>query len=124
MSILVVDDQPEIRSMFTALLQEEGYSVVCAANGREALDYLRRTDELPRLILLDLAMPIMTGWDFLREQERDLTLAAIPVILMTAGGHFDQKGVDVYASHYIHKPTELTVVLDAIKYHYEHSLVP
>src|SRR5262245_44669700 len=105
MSILVVDDQPAIREMFTALLEDEGYTVACAANGKDALDYLRQTKELPGLILLDLAMPVMTGYEFLREQRQDAMLASIPVILMTARGHFEQEGVDVHAAHYIHKPT-------------------
>jgi CheY-like chemotaxis protein len=118
MTILVVDDQSAIREMFAALLEDEGHTVACAANGREALDYLRQAEELPGLILLDLAMPVMTGWDFLREQRQDATLASIPVILMTAGGHFRQDEVDTYAAQYIHKPTDLDTLLQAIRYHY------
>jgi CheY-like chemotaxis protein len=118
MSILVVDDQPAIREMFAALLEDEGYIVVCAANGKAALDYLHQAAELPGLILLDLAMPVMTGYEFLREQRQDVTIADIPVILMTARGHFEQEGVDSYAAQYIHKPTDLDVLLEAIRYHY------
>ena len=118
MSILVVDDQPAIREMFAALLEDEGYTVACAANGKDALDYLRQAKELPGLILLDLAMPVMTGYEFLREQRQDATIAAIPVILMTARGHFEQEGVESYAAHYIHKPTDLDILLEAIRYHY------
>jgi chemosensory pili system protein ChpA (sensor histidine kinase/response regulator) len=118
MSILVVDDQPAIRDMFAALLGDEGYTVACAANGKDALDYLRQAKELPGLILLDIAMPVMTGWGFLREQRQDATLASIPVILMTARGHFEQEEVDVHAAHYIHKPTDLDTLLGAIRYHY------
>jgi len=118
MHILVVDDQPEIRTMFTALLEDDGYSVVTAANGREALDYLRQSSELPGLILLDIAMPVMTGWDFLHEQRSDPALTAIPVILMTARGHFDNQGRDTYATDYIHKPTELETLLATVRHHY------
>jgi CheY-like chemotaxis protein len=118
MSILVVDDQSAIRDMFRELLEDEGYAVACAANGKNALDYLHQTEELPGLILLDLAMPVMTGYEFLREQRQDATLAAIPVILMTARGHFDQEEVDVHATDYIHKPTDLDTLLEAIRYHY------
>jgi DNA-binding response OmpR family regulator len=118
MSILVVDDQPAIRVMFAALLEDEGYAVITAANGLEALNYLRDATELPGLILLDIAMPVMTGWDFLRERRSDPSLAAIPVILMTARGHFEQAGVDVYAADYIHKPTDLEMLLAAIRHHY------
>jgi CheY-like chemotaxis protein len=117
MYILVVDDQPEIRTMFTVLLEDDGYSVATAANGREALDYLRRSAELPSLILLDIAMPVMTGWDFLREQQSDAALATIPVILMTARGHFDNQGRDIYATEYIHKPTELETLLATVRHY-------
>src|SRR5262245_57222498 len=98
MTILVVDDQPEIRSMFTALFEDEGYTVVCAANGREALDYLHQTTDLPGVILLDLAMPVMTGWEFVQEQQCDPALAPIPVILITARGYFEQDGAGIYAA--------------------------
>lgn len=118
MSILVVDDQPAIREMFAALLEDEGYTVACAGNGKDALAYLRQTNELPGLILLDLAMPVMTGYEFLREQRRDAMLASIPVILMTARGHFEQQDIDVHAVDYIHKPTDLDTLLEAIRYHY------
>ena len=118
MSILVVDDQPAIREMFAALLEDEGYAVACAANGRAALDYLRQAAELPGLILLDLAMPVMTGYEFLREQRQNPLLASIPVILMTARGNFEQQGVESCAAQYIHKPTDLDTLLEAIRYHY------
>jgi chemosensory pili system protein ChpA (sensor histidine kinase/response regulator) len=71
MSILVVDDQSASRDMFGELLEDEGYSVACAANGKDALEYLHQAEELPCLILLDLAMPLMTGYEFLSEQQQD-----------------------------------------------------
>ena len=122
MSILVVDDQPAIREMFAALLEDEGYTVACAANGKDALDYLHQVAELPGLILLDLAMPVMTGYEFLHEQRRDASLTSIPVILMTARGHFEQDGIDVHAVDYIHKPTDLDTLLEAIRYHYSSAI--
>src|SRR4029453_2201005 len=122
MSIRVVDDQRTIREMFAALLEDEGYTVACAANGKDALDYLHQVEELPGLILLDLAMPVMTGYEFLREQRREATLASIPVILMTARGHFEQEGVDIHAAQYIHKPTDLDTLLEAIRYHYSPAI--
>jgi DNA-binding response OmpR family regulator len=118
MCILIVDDNIGIRAMFTDLLSEEGYEVVGVANGQEALTYLRQCAELPRLILLDLAMPIMTGWDFLHQQQHDAALAAIPVVLMTSRGHFDQEGHDITAIDYIHKPTDLATMLATIRHHY------
>jgi len=115
MTILVVDDQPEICSMFTAFFEDEGYTVACAANGRDALDYLHQNANLPRVILLDLAMPVMSGWEFVQKQQSDPRLAAIPIILMTARGYFEQDGVGIYASYYFPKPTGLDRILSAVK---------
>src|SRR4051812_13349602 len=82
-SILIVEDEHPIRNVITEILEEEGYRVASAANGLEALTYLRQHTH-PRLILLDLGMPIMTGWEFREQQQRDPTIAMIPVILMSA----------------------------------------
>jgi CheY-like chemotaxis protein len=68
--ILVVDDDPDIRETITELLQEEGYVVTAAAHGGEALSALR-ADPTVGLILLDLMMPIMDGWQFRNEQRQD-----------------------------------------------------
>jgi CheY-like chemotaxis protein len=81
--ILVVDDDEDLRDTLQGILEDEGYGVVSAANGREALDYLRAND-LPCMVLLDLMMPIMDGWEFIREQEADPALAQLPVVIITA----------------------------------------
>ena len=77
--ILVVDDDPDIRDSLREVLEDEGYGTSCVANGREALDFLR-SGKRPCVILLDLMMPVMDGWQFLEEQKRDPALAAIPVL--------------------------------------------
>src|SRR5579862_4602951 len=65
--ILIVDDDPDIRDSLKEVLEDEGYEVNGVANGREALDYLRKSPR-PCVILLDLMMPVMDGWQFRREQ--------------------------------------------------------
>jgi CheY-like chemotaxis protein len=80
--VLVVDDDPDIRSVIKDVLVGEGYSVVTAPNGAAALDILKASS--PRLILLDLTMPIMGGAEFRRIQLEDLDLAAVPTVVMTA----------------------------------------
>ena len=82
--ILVVEDDPATREAIRELLEGEGYAVRCAANGREALDSLARTGP-PSLILLDLTMPVMDGWQFLAER-RGLARSdarSAPVVLLS-----------------------------------------
>jgi CheY-like chemotaxis protein len=82
--ILIVDDHLEFRDPLAELLRAEGYPVEMARSGLEALDMLR-WGLRPRVILLDLQMQRMTGWEFRAEQNKDAALAPIPVIAMTAG---------------------------------------
>ena len=82
--ILIVDDHLEFRDPLAELLRAEGYPVETARSGLEAMDKLR-WGLRPRVILLDLQMRRMTGWEFRAEQNKDVALAPIPVIAMTAG---------------------------------------
>jgi CheY-like chemotaxis protein len=81
--ILVVDDNPQVLEGMRALLEHRGYRVQVASSGRAALSLLR-SGELPGLVILDLAMSGMDGWDFRAEQLRDARLAEIPVIVASA----------------------------------------
>lgn len=80
--MLVVDDDPSIRRLVIATLKREGYEFAEAANGREALERMR-TDN-PDVVVLDLMMPIASGWDVLQERVRDPNLSRIPVIIVSA----------------------------------------
>ena len=79
--ILVVDDDQDIRDSLREVLEDEGYQVACVANGREALDYLKTASPRPCVILLDLMMPVMDGWQFLAERARRSN--ATPVVLLS-----------------------------------------
>jgi len=81
-NIMVIDDDPDLRETLRILLVENGFGVSEAAGGQEALDLLRAGPR-PNLILLDLTMPEMTGWQFL-DRIRDTDLGTIPVVIMTA----------------------------------------
>jgi CheY-like chemotaxis protein len=81
-NVLVVDDDPSIRKMMVAALKRDGYKFAEAANGQEALDMMR--ERRPDVVLLDLMMPILSGWDVLRERESDPRLRDIPVIIVSA----------------------------------------
>jgi CheY-like chemotaxis protein len=80
---LVVEDDREQRESLCAMLELEGFGHAEAANGREALDYLNAS-RAPCLVLLDLEMPVMNGWDFRVEQLADARLSRIPVVVVTA----------------------------------------
>ena len=82
-AVMVVEDNTAIREGLTSLLEEEGHQVIAVANGLEALEQLRWGNK-PCLILLDLRMTVMTGWEFRAQQKQDPALAAIPVIAITA----------------------------------------
>lgn len=111
-SILIVEDDADLRDMMAQLLALEGYDAAIAANGLEALDYLRRGG-LPRLILLDLMMPIMDGWEFRREQQRDPALAAVPVVVLSA---LDRgRAADVVADDFLKKPLDFDRLLDLVR---------
>src|SRR5262245_56856283 len=103
MTVLIVEDQPAIRQVLAEILADEGYPVVCASNGLEAISYLHHGAQLPPVILLDLAMPVMSGWDFLAERKRDPALETISVILMTAGADVAQKAFRAGAADYLPK---------------------
>lgn len=110
-SILVVDDDTDLRETVGELLVEEGWRPRLCENGREALDLLRH-GERPRLILLDLMMPEMNGWQFREEQLKDEGLSDIPVVVMTAS-----RGVDappITASEVIFKPIGMEELMDAV----------
>jgi CheY-like chemotaxis protein len=82
-SVLIVDDEADVRESLAAVLRAEGYRVVEADNGETALRQLRVPADVC-LILLDLFMPVMNGWTFRQEQLRDPDIAAIPVVVITA----------------------------------------
>src|SRR5262245_12190765 len=115
MNILIVDDQVDFRVMLTTFLEDAGYTVAGAANGREALSYLYCCAELPGLILLDVAMPVMTGWDFLRTQQSYAALASIPVVLLSARGDSQQDACDCTPAAYLQKPIDLNDLLATIQ---------
>lgn len=83
-TILVVDDEPDIRFTLADILKALGYTVRVASNGREALENIR-TYGAPSIIVLDLMMPVMDGYQFWSEQHRDPQLARVPVVVITAG---------------------------------------
>jgi CheY-like chemotaxis protein len=108
--VLVVDDDPDIRESLREVLEDEGYSVTCVGNGRDALEHLR-TAARPCVILLDLMMPVMDGWQFRKEQKKIPEIADIPLIVITATG---KRPVLVDAEELVMKPLDLNRLFEAI----------
>jgi PAS domain S-box-containing protein len=81
--ILIIDDEADVRVLLTELLRDEGYEVATAGDGAEALDYLRAAARLPWLILLDLVMPNVDGWQFIEKRSHDPRFSRIPVVLIS-----------------------------------------
>jgi CheY-like chemotaxis protein len=111
--ILVVDDDQLTREVLRYLLEDKGYEVVCAANGREALDLLHNSCR-PLVILLDLGMPVMTGRQFRAEQQRDPELANIPVVIISGESHLRQAAASLGDLICFAKPIEFDELLQVI----------
>jgi CheY-like chemotaxis protein len=122
MRILVVDDHLSLLTLLSIFLQDVGYDIVTARNGREALACLHTSNPPPELILLDLAMPVMTGWEFLRQQQRDSRLAMLPVILMTALGRFEDAAMTSSVVACVEKPLDLDALAAVLHEHAEPQL--
>ncbi len=97
-ALLLVDDDERVREALVALLEAQGYPVVGAANGREALDVLRVRGLRPGLILLDLMMPVMDGWQFRAAQLADAELATVPVVVFSAHPRARETAVSLRAA--------------------------
>ncbi len=83
-SVLVVDDDEDLREEIVELIENEGYTATGVTDGKEALDYLTIVPTKPKLMLLDLMMPAMDGWEVLNEMRQSEMLATIPVVIISA----------------------------------------
>lgn len=112
--VLIVEDDEDLREMMAQLLTLEGFQAAAVANGREALDYLHTTDK-PNVILLDLMMPVMDGWEFRRRQQADPDLAPVPVIVLSA---LDQaRAATVDATAFLKKPLDFDRLIQLVRAH-------
>ena len=109
--VLVVEDDTDLRESICTVLADAGYTSWAAENGEVALERARA--ERPCVILLDLMMPIMNGWEFRSEQLRDPNLSSIPVIIMTADGRAREKAQALHAD-YLKKPITLDALLNLV----------
>ena len=114
-TILFVEDDLDIRETLTEILREEGWLVEAAGHGRAALEALRSDRPLPRVILLDLMMPIMNGWQFRAEQLADTKLERVPVVVISAASNIQQTAAALGAAGFVRKPVVLEELLRALR---------
>jgi two-component system chemotaxis response regulator CheY len=107
--ILIVEDDSSIQAVLRQILEIEGYSIATADNGEEALDVLASLDPVPKLILLDLMMPVMTGWEFAQLVQKNELWAKIPLVVLSA---FEDKTEGISAAAVLTKPIEIDALLE------------
>jgi len=110
-TVLIVEDDLDTREMLGRFLELEGYRVETAENGKRALERLG-SGMGACVILLDLMMPVMDGWQFRQEQIRDASLADIPVIVVSAAGR--ERLEKIHANAYLSKPVDLDELLGCV----------
>jgi CheY-like chemotaxis protein len=114
-TVLVVDDDHELRELLRVALAADGYYVAGVGNGREALHYLRSHADAC-IILLDLILPVMDGAQFRAAQLRDRSLAWIPLVVMSGALDADRRARDLGARRLVRKPLDLDEVRLALRY--------
>jgi CheY-like chemotaxis protein len=114
-TVLVVDDDPDIRETLSELLDANGYEVLEAENGQIALDVLKSTPRFPCVVLLDLSMPVLDGREFLRRRASDPILRSIPVVVVSGSNQPADpiEGIDGY----LRKPVKFERLIEVIEHY-------
>jgi CheY-like chemotaxis protein len=113
-SVLVVDDDRNTRDLICSVLAGKGYVTASACNGKEALSYLRSSARHPRLILLDLMMPEMTGWEFRKAQKEDPAISEIPVAIITGLDKLEGQAQAFGAVDVLSKPSHVEALISLV----------
>jgi CheY-like chemotaxis protein len=117
--VLIVEDDADLRDMMAQLLSLEGYQARTVANGRDALEYLQKSGDHPDVILLDLMMPVMDGWEFRRRQSEDPALADVPVVVLSA---LDQsRAADLGGAAFLKKPLDFDRLIQLVRRYCQES---
>jgi CheY-like chemotaxis protein len=114
--ILLVEDSKDIQALLMNVLKSSGYNVQTVLNGKEALEVLSKNSSLPSVIMLDLMMPVMDGYEFRMQQLLDPKLSQIPVLVMTAESAAHDKVKGLKAQAFLKKPFEnIEAILETIR---------
>lgn len=114
MTILIVEDDDEIRDLLAEMLGDEGYAVLTASDGQQALDVLA-APPVPNLIVLDLMMPNMDGWTLRSRLLEDGKLADIPVVVLSGAADLRQGASGLQAVRVLTKPVKWNTFLDVVR---------
>jgi two-component system, OmpR family, response regulator CpxR len=114
-TVLLVEDDLEIRDILQDVLEAEGFDVFPASNGKQALDFLTLNQpQHADLVILDLMMPMISGWQVLEKMNKDPSLSAIPVMVLSAVARDKPAG----AAAFLRKPFDIDTFCDAVRGHF------
>lgn len=113
--IMVIEDDADISDVLVMMLEASGYDTVLASNGREGLDQLGKAETLPDVILLDLMMPVMDGWEFRIAQKSDPALAHVPVVLVSAHVEVRSMAAKMEVAAWLRKPIDFRELLKVLE---------
>ncbi len=116
-TILIVEDDEVTAQSFADVLGIMGYRAEIASNGKVALEMLRQSPKRFCVVLLDIMMPVMDGWAFLKEQRADSAIAAIPVIVVSAVMNGERRAATAAAVEFLPKPVDTTRLLTSLQRH-------
>ena len=113
--ILIADDDTDMLELLTVMLEDEGYTVLKAENGLQAVEMARK--ELPALVMLDIHMPVMDGLKACKEIKSDKVTRTVPVVMLTVEGSINeiQQAISYGAKTYITKPSSKAEILKVVK---------
>ncbi len=111
MRVLIVDDDRDLQEAICETLEAGGHAATGVSNGRQALEYLQ-TGKSTCLILLDLMMPVMNGWEFREQQLQDAAIASIPVVVISA--HASQENEELSPDGFLRKPIRAEDLLSTV----------
>lgn len=102
-AVLVVEDDEDVRDAMVEVLEERGYETLAAANGLEALERMREREDLS-VVLLDLSMPVMDGWECCEQMGKDPKLSLLPVVLLSGTSSLESERAELGAAAVLSKP--------------------
>jgi DNA-binding response OmpR family regulator len=113
--VLIVEDDTDVREFMDVLLTTHGFETMTASNGREALERMR--SRRPCLVLLDLMMPVMDGWEFRKLQQGEPELAKVPVVVLTALDQAQARAEGLNGVDFLKKPLDFDRLLEIVRHH-------
>ena len=120
-TVLIVEDDSMVRESLQMILETYGYSVLSATNGKDALDTLKKVNK-PCLILLDIMMPVMNGWEFLKAKDTEPKLKDMPVVILSAADANDPMAKK--AVKFLPKPVNIETLLRVLSNYCENAPLP